>query len=174
MDVPQSIGSKRNKWIGRFVVASVLSVIVYGAFWCYASVLDAACKTDFRIVLDSVLDADTRLTEANPDWLRSTGRATPPLCAGCDAPYVYRPLDSPAITGGETDATTPVRLMSWCPKPCHLGHRNVLFETGLVVPIPESDFQRMVANGYVTNYPEITRAVNRVDLSPFWWLRGGP
>ena len=166
MVLPETKSRKRWKWALRIVLVTVLVPVVYVALWVAALAMDAGCKRGgLKRVYGLVLDNKTRLTNPKPDWMALTGEPTPPKCLSCWAPYVYKPLQGPAKTGGETGAESRLRMVSWCPRPWHLGHRNVLFETGLVVPVPEADFQRMAANGYVTTWVELEPAVNRTR---FW------
>lgn len=161
MNASKNRGSGRYRWILYVILPPLLAVVVGGVLLIHRWGQDAGCKRTLKALYGYILDVDTRLTDPDPDWVSLRGG--PLRCNASNAPYVYKPLDSPAKTGGETDAEMQLRLISWCPMPSHFGHRNVLIETGAALPVPESDFQKMAANGYVTTWPELTAAVTRTS-----------
>lgn len=164
MSFTQSRPHARLKVIGCALTVFILAVACYAGYWIRASAKHAGCMRRLQELYSHVLDEDTRTIDGRVNLTVLPRSTLWNRCPGCGEIFEYMPITGTAKTNGETELDTPIKILSWCPQPCHFGHRNVLLETGSVVPIPESYFQRMVDNGYTTTWAQVTEAVQKTRV----------
>lgn len=88
-------------------------------------------------------------------------------CPKSGMAYEYRPFEGPVELGSpfapfedpDEGSDTKLRVIAWCSSPCHAGRRNILLETGAVIPIPERAFQELAYAGFSATWKELMRMV---------------
>jgi len=129
---------------------------------------DAGCKMRLKGLWDAVTTEDRPprlLQEAKPETWAGPGEVW--HCPKCGRAYEYRPFEGPIELGSpfapfedpDEASDTKLRVIAWCPSPCHAGRRNVLVETGAVIPIPEKAFRELADCGFSATWKELVGMV---------------
>lgn len=89
-------------------------------------------------------------------------------CPRCDEYYGYSRLTG---VRRKFEDLHPIRMVAWCPEPCHDGKRFVLVEDANVLDLTEAQFQRALQDNYeVQSY---TRTSTQPTFVPGPVLHGG-
>lgn len=146
---------KNSRRVIQLLGIGSLGICVY--LFVMPWIWDPVCTRGQVRFWESLHSGDQRSLRSDPDWTL-LGRAG--VCPACGLRYVYRPLDRDFRVPGELGDDDTVRLIAWCPKPCHPFHsRRVLLEWGASVPLREEVFQAIAKNGFELKVRDIEKAV---------------
>lgn len=119
----------------RWVRTVVIVVGTFGVFYLgvrlWNAERDVRCKAHMRDLYPTLLGGDGRFRsewELRTALASDTRAAARMLCPACSSSYVYKPLE-----GRPRYDSEGLRVILYCPRPCHQGHRNVLLENGAVI-----------------------------------------
>lgn len=141
---------KLNKTL---ILIPIVALVALATFYAYDEIQQSrknafcrsALKSLYQVVRkgEGVMDAE--------ELKEKLHAPTSLVCVGCMKQYVYMPFSGAARFAGTRHGTSmpsELRLLMWCPEPCHNGRRNALLEDSTIISLSESDFAAASKNGY--------------------------
>lgn len=144
----------KTRWIiVTVLVVAIATAIAYGCHLYRDIRRDLWCKGGLREFHSIVTTADGGVLSWDAYRQQEAGFVpTSNWCYGTRSPYVYRPFEGRIRwdwrRGGVVGPPAPCRMILWCPRACHRGHRNVLLEDGRVIEMEEAEFAEASKNGF--------------------------
>jgi hypothetical protein len=144
---------KTRRIILMMLVVAILAGMAY-VYQLYDDIhRDKLCNAGLRELYSAVLTDDGSVL--TPEAYREKDATFPLGWNWCDrtrSPYVYRPFEGHVRFDwmrNEVGPPAPCRMILWCPRACHRGHRNVLLEDGRRIEMKDPEFAEASKNGFV-------------------------